>query len=78
MADPYQLSCDQDDLPDVVIDLSPGVPGDGDDPVPTVPVFLNQDQQEDVLPANTNLVVLDPHKNVLQPPEERPAPINCL
>ena len=28
MADPFQLSCDQDDLPDVPIDRSPGAPGD--------------------------------------------------
>jgi len=28
MADPYQLSMDQDDLPAVLIDRSPGAPGD--------------------------------------------------
>ena len=28
MADPYQLTCNQDDLPAVLIDLPPGAPGD--------------------------------------------------
>ena len=28
MADPYQLTCNQDDLPAVLIDLSPGAPGE--------------------------------------------------
>ena len=28
MADPFQLSYDQEDLPDVPIDRSPGAPGD--------------------------------------------------
>jgi len=60
MADPYQLSFDQEDLPSVPIDRSPGAPGDDGN--------VNADSQEDVIrpPPPCEVVAANHH--------ERPAP----
>jgi len=66
MADPYQLSCDQDDLPAVLIDRSPGAPGDD-----------VRGCREDVLPLPPRVNVTDAaanhHERPVSPRPELPA-----
>ena len=61
MADPYQLTCDQEDLPAVLVDRSPGAPGDDahdshDDPqLPPPRVECAANRQRPASPRSTSV-----------------------
>jgi len=75
MADPYQLSDAESDLPEPVAALSP-VPGGDEDLLECHPRGLNIDQDD--VPAGVRFVVLEPAKPVPQPPvEPAVAPLRC-
>ncbi len=67
MADPYQLSDAESDLPEPVAALSP-VPGGDEDMLEYHPRGLNIDQDD--VPAGVRFVVLEPAEPVPQPPVE--------
>ena len=69
MADPYQLSDAESDLPEPVAALSPGPGGDGDG-LDNHPHSLYLDRAEGALPAGVWVVVLEPPEPVPQPPVE--------
>ncbi len=75
MADLFQLTCSQDDLPVPVAAVSPMDGGVVADSPP--PLHLDIDGVEDVSsPAPGDLAA--PAEHVVQPPEERPAPVSRL
>jgi len=70
MADPYQLSDAESDLPEPVAALSPAPGGDGDLVLDPHPHCLLLDDVEGALPAGVRVVVLEPPGPVPQPPVE--------
>ncbi len=76
MADPYQLSDAESDLPEPVAALSPAPGGDGDELDPH-PHGLLLDRAEGALPAGVRVVVLEPPSPVPQPPVEPAIAPSC-